>query len=411
MAENGGMQAAEKRQGPRPLPLHLMTATLAWSSSLAALPLARSGSPIWSPSLRSAGEGLARELAAVPTDDVAAALVAEIAERSNRLLRGIEAYRHHPARRLPSPVRIVWQNGAARLLDLGPADGVPLLVVPSLINRWHILDLMPGHSFLATLVAEGVRPLVLDWGTPGAAERDFSLTDHVAGRLDAALSAARVEAGGRAVAVLGYCMGGMLALALALRRQDEVPALALVAAPWDFHAAGPQDRNRAETALGLFEPVLAAAGELPIDAVQYLFQSLDPLQVVEKFLRFAELDPATPRAALFVAVEDWANDGVPLAAAVARECLGGWYVQNEPARGLWRVAGRPVLPADWRKPALVVVPSRDRIVPPASAAALALALPQGERMDTPGGHIGMMVGEAAAPVARRLGGWLRALAA
>src|SRR3546814_12309737 len=84
------------------------------------------------------------------------------------------------------------------------------------------------------------------------------------------------------------------------------------------------------------------------------------------------------RASLCVAGEDWVNDGVPLAAPVARECLAGWYGRNGPARGAWHVAGRPVDPAEWRRPFLAVVPARDRIVPPPSAAALAASVPGAE---------------------------------
>ena len=47
------------------------------------------------------------------------------------------------------------------------------------------------------------------------------------------------------------------------------------------------------------------------------------------------------------------------------------------------------------QPSLVVVPAQDRIVPPASAAALATALPAAERLAPALGHIGMMVGSAA----------------
>ncbi len=400
----------EARQGPRPLPLYLATAMLGWTSSLAALPLARSGSPFWNPRLRSESEPLARDLARIPHDQLAAAITAEIAERSSRFLSSVERYRHHPAGRSPTPARIAWTQGSSRLLDIGPLDGIPLLVVPSLINRWHILDLMPGRSFVARLAEQGVRSFVMDWGAPGAEERAFTLSDYVGGRLDAALSAARAAVGAP-VALLGYCMGGLLATALALRRQEEVPALAAVATPWDFHAAGPEDGQRAQASLAVLEPVIAAQGELPIDAIQSLFHSLDPFQVVEKFLRFETMDPASSRAALFVAVEDWVNDGVPLAGPVARECLDGWYGRNEPARGVWRIGGRSVRPVEWRRPFLAVLPARDRIVPPASAAALAAAVPGAERIEASGGHIGMIVGEAASPVAQRIATWLRSAAA
>jgi polyhydroxyalkanoate synthase len=80
---------------------------------------------------------------------------------------------------------------------------------------------------------------------------------------------------------------------------------------------------------------------------------------------------------------------------VARECLAGWYAANTPARLAWRVAGRVVDPAQFTRPTLVVVPAQDRIVPPASARALATALPAAHSLQTPLGHIGMVVSNAA----------------
>jgi polyhydroxyalkanoate synthase len=87
-----------------------------------------------------------------------------------------------------------------------------------------------------------------------------------------------------------------------------------------------------------------------------------------------------------------------VSAAVARECLTGWYGENTPARGLWKIGGEPVSPQQFRKPSLCVVPAGDRIVPPKSALALADALPGGERMLPNAGHIGMMAGRGALPL-------------
>ena len=101
----------------------------------------------------------------------------------------------------------VWSEGSSRLLDYGPPEGRPVVFVPSLVNRAYVLDLLPGHSMMRFLAAQGVRPLLLDWGFPGETECDFTLTDYVAGRLVRALAAI-----GEPVDVMGYCMGGLMAL-------------------------------------------------------------------------------------------------------------------------------------------------------------------------------------------------------
>jgi polyhydroxyalkanoate synthase len=166
----------------------------------------------------------------------------------------------------------------------------------------------------------------------------------------------------------------------------------------------------AAASLPMVAPLLEVAGEMPVDLLQTLFASLDPHLVVRKFLAFGRLDPAGRKARDFVALEDWLNDGIPLAAPVARECLGRWYGENTTARGQWRLAGTVVDPAALKLPTLCVIPAQDRIVPPASAAALADAIPGAERMTPATGHIGMVVSaQAETTVWQPLLTWIRAL--
>ena len=125
--------------------------------------------------------------------------------------------------------------------------------------------------------------------------------------------------------------------------------------------------------------------------------------------RFATLDPESNEARRFVALEDWINDGVPLALGVARDCGRLWYGDNAPCRGLWQVAGHPVRPQLLNRPALVVVPGRDRIVPPGAAEPLAAALGTATVLRPPLGHIGMMVAVHAPEMLwTPIAAWLRA---
>jgi polyhydroxyalkanoate synthase len=394
----------DRRLAPRPLPAHLASAALLWLSSRAALPLWKTASPL------SSGAGwrlraLADEIDACGFDRVAAALDREIRDRAAAYLDGLEAYRRHPYRRsaIRAPAR--WREGASRLLDYGSypkARGV--LVVPSLVNRYHVLDLLPERSFLRHLAAAGLRPLVIDWGEPGPAERDLDLAGYI-DRLGRAFDAA-AQLTARPVAVVGYCMGGLLALALALQTQRQVSRLALLATPWDFHAG----REAQARLLGAFGACLSAPGlgPLPVEIVQALFFMLDPFLGQRKFRRLAALDPTGGAARGFTALEDWINDGVPLPLAVARDCLCSWYGDNAPGRGFWQVAGTTVKPQHWHRPSLVVIPRCDRIVPPVSAEPLAAAIAKAEVLRPPLGHIGMMSAARAPemlwdPIAR----WLR----
>lgn len=327
------------------------------------------------------------------------ALEQEIRARMDAFMAGIQAYRAHPYRRSLEDPPVCWKEGTTRLLDYGAVDpaaanGHPVLAIPSLVNRGYVLDLTEQRSLLRAMAARGFRPFLVDWGRPGEIERAFTLTDYIAGRLEAALEAVLFITGKRP-AVLGYCMGGLLALALAQRRPRDTGALALLATPWNFSADAPPSVAALSGAEPWMGGMIDASGWLSTDMIQTLFFSLDPMLVIRKFLKFAELAQDGDAAREFVALEDWLNDGVPLAAPVAREALFGWYGRNTPGTGAWRVAGRPVDPASVRNPSLVMIPARDRIVPPASARDLAERLPNAARADIALGHIGMVTSRSA----------------
>ena len=86
-------------------------------------------------------------------------------------------------------------------------------------------------------------------------------------------------------------------------------------------------------------------GELPVDILQTLFWSLDPWLAVKKFGRFLGMDQQGDSARDFVLLEDWLNEGAPLAGPTARECLVGWYGDNLPGAGKWMVGGRRIVPS------------------------------------------------------------------
>lgn len=377
-------------------------------SSLSALPLWKNGSASWS---RQATEEENELRAAINRADPAKlnqALSDETLRRVDDFLAGIKAYRDHPYRRALEPMPVVWAQGSTRLLDYGApgATGLPVLVVPSLVNRSYVLDLTPRRSLMRYLAKKGLRPFLIDWGAPGEEEKEFGLDDYIGARLSAALDDVIARAG--KPALLGYCMGGLLTMGLAALRAEDVLAQVLMAVPWDFHkptslAAAPLKALREPV-----ESTVDRLGELPGDMLQILFSLQDPGAVERKFRNFIRLNQRHAAARRFVAVEDWANDCVPLTASVTRETFFGWYGDNLPGRGLWKVAGTPVQPRKMLHPALVVIPARDRIVPAEAARPLADTLRNGRRLIIDGGHIGMLTGARAvtelyAPIAAFLG--------
>ena len=354
----------------------------------------------WSEDLAEAGRELGNDLAKVDPQTFGPALLAELTKSHAQFLSGLEAYRTHTYRRTLTTPPPLWEKDGISLLDYGalaqaPPPQRPFLVIPSLVNRSYIMDLTESSSFLRFFASRGFRPLLIDWGDTGADTGDRTLDWYIGEILSEALGEATDVNNGNPVPVIGYCMGGTLAAALTVLRPEQISALVLLATPWDFHCDHNGPHPGIAAARPSLEGLISSFGLLPVDALQSMFFSLDPLLGWRKFRRFSRLKPDSAKARAFVALEDWLNDGTSLTAAVARDCLFGWYLDNKPALGDWTVAGSEIDASTIRCPALAAIPGQDKIVSPASARALIETIPDGEWFSPDAGLIGMMVGGSA----------------
>ena len=328
-------------------------------------------------------------------------------DRLNSFSAGIQAYQYHPHHREVDSVPSWAGPEHLPVLDYSEKnDGTPVLVVPSLINKAYVLDLFPDRSFMRFLAAQGLRPYLLDWAAPQSTSPDDDLTSYINDVLVPVLTALKKDHGRPAVLV-GYCMGGTLAAAPAALHPDLIAALVLLAAPWDFHADSDGMRHWLTQGQAGLDAAITSLGHAPVDLLHALFAGLDPTLVGRKFRAFAAMDQTSDEAKRFVVLEDWLNDGVPLAGPVARECLFDWYLDNTPYQTLWRIEDRPVAPENISCPTLAVIPQRDRIVPPKSAEALAARIPNATIQSVALGHIGMIAsGRAAQEVYQPVSDWI-----
>jgi len=388
----------KRRIGPRPLGLHLGLASTTLTSSLAVLPLAKSGHYPWLPELKSEANKLQAQL----QDFEIEAFLPELAQRGQALvsdmMSGIEKYHAHPYRRHKARPPIFWSHGSAELLDYGrgvTAGGPIAFIVPSLINRAYILDLKSDRSFVDGLTEAGIHPFLLDWGAPGEKERGFRMDDYFDNVLFPALDFIAEKYPSSSIHLLGYCMGGTLAVAQACVQQAKLSSLIALASPWNFHDGLNSAARFMISQNETWDSVLNGFGEMPTDLLQTFFASLDPNLCLNKFRKFNNMSMDSARAEEFVALEDWLNDGIPLVKNVAAECFKGWYGDNSPYLGNWHINGNPVRPQTLTIPTLIAVPASDRIVPPGSALGLAEQVPNVKTITPPSGHIGMVAGSRA----------------
>jgi polyhydroxyalkanoate synthase len=108
----------------------------------------------------------------------------------------------------------------------------PLLIVPSVVNKYYLTDLSPGRSLTEFAIAGGYETFTISWINPDRSHRHFDLDTYIKGILDA-LEAIELITGSGRTHTLGVCAGGqLLTIALAyLAAGDEDNRVASVSLP------------------------------------------------------------------------------------------------------------------------------------------------------------------------------------
>jgi polyhydroxyalkanoate synthase len=312
----------------------------------------------------------------------------------------------------PTPKDTVFREGTAQLYRFRqpsgkPAEGLPLLVVPSLINRWYVLDLREKASFAGAMVRAGIDTFCLDWGVPEDEDR-YLTWEHVLGRLGRAVRVVQRTTGAPKVGILGYCMGGTLSAIWTALHPEKVAALINLAGPIDFSHAG---------LLGhMVKPewfdvgAIAAAGNVSPVQMQSGFVAMRPtLQMAKWVGLMAKANDAEARAA-FEAMEEWSSDNVPFPAAAYETYIRELYQGNKLVAGQHWTGGRRVDLKAIECPVLTIVAERDTICPPPAATALNEHCGSKDTrvIAVPGGHVGAVIGSKASSVMYpQTAAWLR----
>lgn len=301
-----------------------------------------------------------------------------------------------------TPADVFWAENKWRVLHYRPrteglSHGTPVLLVPSLINRHYVLDLMPGKSFAEHLVAQGFDVFCIDWGTPSDEDRYVTFDDLVNDALGRAIRKVAATARHGKVHVLGYCMGGTLAAIHGAVHPEHFASFVALAAPVRFHDDSLLSRWTNSPGFDV-NALVDATGNVPWQLMQSAFHLLRPTLSLSKAVMV--LDRAWNDEFLdgFLALETWGNDNVALPGEFYRRYITGLYQDDGLLSGRFSLRGAPVRLQNLTCPTLAVTFEHDNIVPASSAAPLldACGAVTKEHVHLPGGHVGAVVSKHAA---------------
>jgi polyhydroxyalkanoate synthase len=301
-----------------------------------------------------------------------------------------------------SPVDVVHAENKWRLLRYRRPEGAPqkyetpILLVPSLINRHYVMDLLPGKSMAEDLVQAGHDVYCIDWGTPGREDRFLTFDDICDRYLGRAIRQTTKSAGVAKTHVLGYCLGGTLSTIHAARHPEHIASLLLLAAPVRFSDDGLLARWTQSPKFDV-EKIVAACGNVPWQLMQGAFHMLRPTLSLAKAVHLIDRAENDEFLNGFLALETWGNDNVSFPGAAFEQYIDQLYRKDLLVKGQFSLGGKPVHLEDIACPTLSVVFEHDNIVPWQSAAVLIDMVSSTDKAvwKLPGGHVGAVVSKSA----------------
>jgi polyhydroxyalkanoate synthase len=274
--------------------------------------------------------------------------------------------------------KIVFRNHLIELIQYTPTTQKvykePILIVPSCIMKYYILDLSPENSMVGFLVNQGHTVFMISWKNPDETDRKLGIDDYLnAGVIDAMI-AVKTAAKSDQIHALGYCLGGtFLAMAAAALANPDIksarpdtlqaPSLAsitLLAAQTDFSEPGELSVYIDADQIKNLRESMARTGYLTGKQMAASFQ----------FLHARDLLWSKNTRRYLLGQSDVGNDMMSWNADVTRlpermhaEYLQSLFLNNDLAHGHFRVNGKAIALMDIQAPLLVVGTTKDHVSP------------------------------------------------
>ncbi len=186
-----------------------------------------------------------------------------------------------------TPYREIYKQGSMKLYRYS-IPGVektmskPLLIVPSLINRAFVLDLLPGKSLVEFYVQQGFDVYMIDWGAPKAEDRWLSFEQFVRGRFRNFVKFVKALHKTDSIHVLGQCLGGTVSAIYASLYPEDFRTLSLMTTPMDFKDSGKLGLWSTNPVFDL-DLFVEAYGNAPWALMSATFMMIKPTMNTSKF--------------------------------------------------------------------------------------------------------------------------------
>ena len=296
-----------------------------------------------------------------------------------------------------TPGRVVYRNDLMELIQYEPqterVHSAPLLCSPPWINKYYVMDLAPGRSFVEWAVKHGRTVFAISYRNPGPEMASVTMDDYLVHGPHDALNVVQEITGAETIDIVGLCLGGALTAITDAYLTDvgdsRVGTLTLLNTLLDYTDPGMLGVFTDEATVARVERQMARTGQLEGASMAGTFDMMRANDLIFNYVVSNWLLGQDPPAFDILA---WNADNTRMPAAMHSFYLRNFYVENKLPKGELEIAGRRIDLGSIKKSTYVVSAENDHIVPWRSAYAATRLLSGPVRFIlSSGGHIAGIV--------------------
>jgi polyhydroxyalkanoate synthase len=336
----------------------------------------------------------ALDLASIPER-----IQSEVQRAIQRSIKGVEYIASSGPALGSTPKDTLHVRGTMNLYHYRPmADEicrVPILTVMATTNRGHILDMVPGQSFIEFLLKRGYDVYMLDWTPPKPEEKNLRMEDYVLDFIPDCVRRVQRDSGEQDV--IGYCFGCVLSLLYgAIFNDGPMKNLICFTTPIDFRGMT-LFSNFADRRSFDVDRLVDSVGNLPPEMIFSSFEMLRPASRAVSQVHLWENIWNDEYVKSYRMFDRWATDILPLAGEYFRAITKDLMWDNKLFNDTMSVGGRAAKIADIKVPILHAVAEHDRIVPYEAARHLIAKGGSADKEEVmlKGGHVSLVAGPSA----------------
>nr|WP_231950260.1 alpha/beta fold hydrolase [Legionella lansingensis] len=267
-----------------------------------------------------------------------------------------------------TPGKVVYRNHLIELLQYEATTKTvykePILILPAWIMKYYILDLSPHNSLVRWLVSKGHTVFIVSWKNPRSRDREIGLDDYHRLGAMAAINAVSHIIPKTKINLMGYCLGGTLAMisaAIMAREGDNrLNTLSLLAAQGDFSEAGELMLFVTESEVAFLKNMMWEKGYLDTKQMAGSFQMLRSYDLIwSKMIH--DYMVGTQRGMIDLLA--WNSDATRMPYKMHSEYLERLFLKNDFAAGRFAIEGKPIVAENIRLPTFSVSTETDHVAP------------------------------------------------